>query len=686
MWRRGWSAGLGAAIPVVAARLQRRLDRPRLPPGLRLPVPARGAATRRSATTPTGRSRIRATSPRTSAIVLLVAPEHPAGPTAATPRRLRRPGLHASPAPTRGLFDVACPLAVPRDTGMSVLLTSPAFLLAARRHSRRFGRSRLVTGASIAVVLIAFVNLMHFSQGWVQFGYRFSNDVVPFALLLVALGIERLVDRRLAGACRSRWASSSCRSRSTPGACSGAGSSDGEAGSPRLAPSSRRSSSASSRSSRARLALMPGVAFWDTAELQAVAPLLGTAHPTGFPTYVLLGWLASVLLQPFGEPAFRMNLFAAAVRRVPRPGHRRPRPGADPSTVLGVLAGLGLGLTGGLGDRHPCGGARAPPRARGASLLCLLVGWEDRARDDDPGRRTTIGSLLVGRGRRLRAGGRQPLADPAAGPARSALFVSPSTARSCAGLPGPRVRRRPRGHVVVCTSSCRCAPGRSGHRSSTADPTPGMGSGTSPRPSSSVAALSDPFGDLPAEGRRARRSRTVEPFGPLALAPPARVPRHGPPATALRAADRLGLGDHVLLRRLVRQRRHRSLLPRALASSPGRGWRSWAPRRDGRGPPGGPLERSPADLPTAGLSRTGYGRGRRWRSCCSSRRSSPRRPYRRVDGATTGRRAWVDHALVPWTRRRHRELVELLDAAMVCTAGRGSAARHRDHRRPYPPR
>ena len=29
---------------------------------------------------------------------------------------------------------------------------------------------------------------MHFSQGWVQFGYRFSNDVAPFALLLVALG------------------------------------------------------------------------------------------------------------------------------------------------------------------------------------------------------------------------------------------------------------------------------------------------------------------------------------------------------------------------------------------------------------------------------------------------------------------------------------------------------------------
>jgi hypothetical protein len=33
---------------------------------------------------------------------------------------------------------------------------------------------------------------MHFSQGWVQFGYRFSNDFAPFALLLVALGLVRV--------------------------------------------------------------------------------------------------------------------------------------------------------------------------------------------------------------------------------------------------------------------------------------------------------------------------------------------------------------------------------------------------------------------------------------------------------------------------------------------------------------
>jgi hypothetical protein len=98
------------------------------------------------------------------------------------------------PSDQRGLFDLACPLAVPRDTGMSVILTSPAYLLAVP-VLRRYGRSRLVTGAALAVGFIAFVNLMHFSQGWVQFGYRFSNDAAPFALVLVALGMERLSTR-----------------------------------------------------------------------------------------------------------------------------------------------------------------------------------------------------------------------------------------------------------------------------------------------------------------------------------------------------------------------------------------------------------------------------------------------------------------------------------------------------------
>lgn len=96
--------------------------------------------------------------------------------------------LCTAPGAERGLFDERCPLAVPRQIGMSILLTSPAFLLGLWAFRRR---SRLVAGSFIAVAAITLVNLMHFSQGWVQFGYRFSNDFIVFALPLVALGMHR---------------------------------------------------------------------------------------------------------------------------------------------------------------------------------------------------------------------------------------------------------------------------------------------------------------------------------------------------------------------------------------------------------------------------------------------------------------------------------------------------------------
>lgn len=90
----------------------------------------------------------------------------------------------------RGLFDEDCPIALPRDIGMSVILTSPAYLLGLAAAARAW-RSRLAAGAVAAILGIGLLNLMHFSQGWVQFGYRFANDIVVFALPLVALGIAR---------------------------------------------------------------------------------------------------------------------------------------------------------------------------------------------------------------------------------------------------------------------------------------------------------------------------------------------------------------------------------------------------------------------------------------------------------------------------------------------------------------
>ncbi len=137
----------------------------------------------------------------------------------------------------------------------------------------------------------------------------------------------------------------------------------------------------------ARLAMLPDVGFWDTAELQAVAPLMGTAHPTGFPTYVLLGWLVNIALTPFGEPALRMNLFAAIslalavgvtvdlVRALTR------------SAVLGVMAGLGLALTEIAWAIGTHADAHALHLALVAIVLRLLVAWEDRIAEPRDGRR-----------------------------------------------------------------------------------------------------------------------------------------------------------------------------------------------------------------------------------------------------------------------------------------------------------
>jgi hypothetical protein len=87
----------------------------------------------------------------------------------------------------RSLFDPGCPLAVPVDIGTSVLLSAPGLLLALFAFRQR-SLSRLATGTALAVALVATFNLSHFSQGWVQWGYRFSLDWIPFLLPMVALG------------------------------------------------------------------------------------------------------------------------------------------------------------------------------------------------------------------------------------------------------------------------------------------------------------------------------------------------------------------------------------------------------------------------------------------------------------------------------------------------------------------
>ena len=127
--------------------------------------------------------------------------------------------------------------------------------------------------------------------------------------------------------------------------------------------------------------LMPVVGFWDTGEFQTVLPLMGTAHPTGYPTYVLLGWLGNLVLTPIGEPAFRvsaLSLIAVAVGAGATVALVRRLTG---STIIAVAAGVGLATT----RLVWLNATRADPHAIHlafvALLLLALVRWRDGERD-----------------------------------------------------------------------------------------------------------------------------------------------------------------------------------------------------------------------------------------------------------------------------------------------------------------
>lgn len=153
----------------------------------------------------------------------------------------------------------------------------------------------------------------------------------------------------------------------------------------------------------ARWALLPGLGFWDTGELQVVGPALGTAHPTGFPAYVILSWLASIVLTPLGDPAFRTNLLSAALV----------------GGATGLTAVLVRRLTGHVWIALAMGlvtaavpivwniGTHADAHALHlflvALLLVLLVGWERRVRTAPAGigAPASVGRRLARPGDRL---------------------------------------------------------------------------------------------------------------------------------------------------------------------------------------------------------------------------------------------------------------------------------------------
>ena len=74
----------------------------------------------------------------------------------------------------------------PDDRGMSILLTTPAFLAIAMARRRDF----LTRHAWLALGLLLVPILLYYNTGWKQFGYRFQLDFVVPLLLLTAISLE----------------------------------------------------------------------------------------------------------------------------------------------------------------------------------------------------------------------------------------------------------------------------------------------------------------------------------------------------------------------------------------------------------------------------------------------------------------------------------------------------------------
>ncbi len=74
----------------------------------------------------------------------------------------------------------------PSPYGMSIVLTSSPFVYAVLVKNHKILRN----ASWMVIPIIAVPTLLYYSQGWVQFGYRYLMDYLPFLMILTALGFE----------------------------------------------------------------------------------------------------------------------------------------------------------------------------------------------------------------------------------------------------------------------------------------------------------------------------------------------------------------------------------------------------------------------------------------------------------------------------------------------------------------
>lgn len=124
------------------------------------------------------------------------------------------------------------------------------------------------------------------------------------------------------------------------------------------------------------LTLAPTVMSNDVGRFQVAAPLLGTGHPTGYPTFILLGHLFTYL--PFGDVAYRINLLAAVSGAV-AVGLFVPVARALGASVL-PAAGMALlyAFSGTFWSQATVGEVYALHAAFVLAVLLLMLRWRER--------------------------------------------------------------------------------------------------------------------------------------------------------------------------------------------------------------------------------------------------------------------------------------------------------------------
>lgn len=136
--------------------------------------------------------------------------------------------------------------------------------------------------------------------------------------------------------------------------------------------------------------LMPGAAFGDWGEMQTVAHVLGVAHPTGYPTYILLVWLGE--LPPLGSVAFRANLLSALFVAVALAALTATSLRLGVRPLVAAAAALALGAVGTIWAAATVSEVNPLHLMFAALILHRAVVWEDERRPRD----LAIGGLLVG--------------------------------------------------------------------------------------------------------------------------------------------------------------------------------------------------------------------------------------------------------------------------------------------------